>query len=375
VLGTLSGTAYYLLCVWAAIRFLQDAGRKARATPSLPPVSILKPLKGTDPHMYECFRSHCLQEYPEYEIIFGISDPDDPAVESVERLQAEFPERAIQLLVCRRTLGTNSKVSKLAQMLSAAKYDHLIVNDSDILVTSSYIQRAVAPLTDPKVGLVTCLYRGVAAHTLGSRLESVGISTDFSGGVLAARQVEGGVKFGLGSTLAFRRRELEAIGGFEALVDYLADDYELGARIAAMGLRVELADFAVDTFLPPYTLRGFWDHQLRWARSVRGSRRWGYFGLVLTFGVPWAALTLLLARGAAWAWLLLAAGLGARWLMAVLVGRKVLGDRHVIPFLWLVPVRDVVALLVWIAGYAGHKIHWRGDYFYLKDGKLAKSNG
>ena len=375
VLGTLSGIAYYLLCIWSATRFLQDAGRNARATQALPPVSILKPLKGTDPQMYECFRSHCLQDYPEYEIIFGVSDPADPAIELVERLKTEFPGRAIHLLVCPRTLGTNVKVSNLAQMVSDAKCDHLVVNDSDILVTPSYLQRVISPLADPQVGLVTCLYRGVAAGTLGSRLESLGISTDFSGGVLAAQQVEGGVRFGLGSTLAFRRRELEAIGGFEALVDYLADDYQLGARIAALGLRVELADFAVQTFLPPYSLSGFWDHQLRWARSVRDSRRWGYFGLILTFGIPWALLALILSHGATWAWLLLAVTVASRLTMAAVVGRKVLGDRHVIPFLWLIPVRDVLALVVWIASYAGHKIHWRGDYFYLKDGKLAKSSG
>jgi ceramide glucosyltransferase len=374
VLGAVSGAAYYLLCIGSAVKFLH-AGGGARATPFLPPVSILKPLKGTDPQMYECFRSHCLQDYPEYEIIFGVSDPADPAVERVERLKAEFPQRAIQLLVCTRVLGTNVKVSNLAQIMSVAKYDHLIVNDSDILVTPTYLQRAVSALADPQVGLVTCLYRGEPARTLGSRLEALGISTDFSGGVLAAREIEGGVRFGLGSTLAFRRRELEAIGGFESLTDYLADDYQLGARIAAQGLRVELADFAVQTFLPPYSLRGFWEHQLRWARSVRDSRRWGYFGLVLTFGLPWALLALLLARGAAWAWVLLAATLAVRVIMAVVVGRKVLEDRRVIPFLWLIPVRDVVALFVWIASYAGHKIHWRGDHFYLKDGKLAKGSG
>jgi ceramide glucosyltransferase len=375
VLGAVSGSAYYLLCIWSAIRFLRDAGGGARATQFLPPVSILKPLKGTDPQMYECFRSHCLQDYPEYEIIFGVSDPADPAIELVKRLKLEFPQRAIHLLVCSRVLGTNIKVSNLAQMVALAKYDQLIVNDSDILVTPTYVERVIAPLSDPDAGLVTCLYRGLATGTLGSRLESLGISTDFTGGVLAARQVEGGLRFGLGSTLAFRRRDLKAIGGFEALVDYLADDYQLGARLAAQGLRIELADFAVQTFLPPYSLRRFWEHQLRWARSVRDSRRWGYFGLILTFGIPWALLSVVLSRGAPWTWILLAGVLAARLTMAMVVGRKVLEDRDVLPFLWLIPVRDVIALFVWIASYAGHKIHWRGDCFYLKNGRLVKSSG
>ena len=165
----------------------------------------------------------------------------------------------------------------------------------------------MAPLADSQVGLVTCLYRGLPVRTLGSRLESLGISTDFSAGVLAARQLEGGIRFGLGSTLAFRRRDLEAIGGFEAFVDYLADDYEIGRRIAAQGLKVELSDVVVETYLPAYTLRQFVDHQLRWGRTVRDSRRWGYLGLVLTFGIPWAAAGSVAQSWAFWAWALLAA--------------------------------------------------------------------
>ncbi len=193
----------------------QGAGRLTQA---LPPISILKPLKGTDPEIYESFRSHCLQDYPEYEIIFGVSDPNDPAIESVKALQREFPDRRIQLLVSPKILGANVKVSNLAQMLTEARYDHLIVNDSDIRVEPDYLRRVIAPLADSRVGMVTCLYRGVAGATLGSRLEALGISTDFCPSVLAARQLEGGIRFGLGSTLAFRRAELEKIGGFIAFV-------------------------------------------------------------------------------------------------------------------------------------------------------------
>ena len=240
--------------------------------------------------MYESFRSHCLQDYPEYEIIFGVSDPADPALQLVERLKLEFPQRAIRSMVCSENLGSNTKVSNLAQMLRQAKHENILVNDSDIRVPSDYLRRVMAPLADPQVGLVTCLYRGMASPTLGSRLEALGISTDFSAGVLAARQLEGGIRFGLGSTLAFRRRDLEAIGGFEALVDYLADDYEIGRRMAERGLRVTLSDVVVETFLPAYTLRQFVEHQLRWGRTVRDSRRWGYLGLALTFGFPWAVL-------------------------------------------------------------------------------------
>ncbi len=279
-------------------------------------------------------------------------------------------------MVCAKNLGANIKVSNLTQMLVEAKYDRVLVNDSDIRVQLDYLRRVMAPLADPQVGLVTCLYRGVPGRTLGSRLESIGISTDFSAGVLAARTLEGGIHFGLGSTLAFRRSDLAAIGGFEALVDYLADDYEIGRRMAKRGLRVRLSDVVVETYLPAYTLRQFVDHQLRWGRTVRDARGWGYLGLVLTFGVPWALLSgllsLSLSRGILAAWAPLVAVIGLRVAVAMLVGWSVVRDRQLLALLPLLPLRDVAALLVWIASLAGHTVVWRGDSFRLKNGKLAR---
>jgi ceramide glucosyltransferase len=347
--------------------------QERRTAPSFtPPVSILKPLKGTDPEIYESFRSHCLQDYPDYEIIFGVSDPKDSAIPEVERLRHEFPDRAIRLVHCRENLGTNTKVSNLAQMLREARFEHLIVNDSDIRVDPDYLRRVTAGLRDAATGMVTCLYRGLAAPTLGSRLEALGISTDFCAGVLAARQLEGGIRFGLGSTMAFRRSDLAAIGGFETIVDYLADDYELGRRIAAQGKKVELSEVVVETFLPPYSFRAFLGHQLRWARGVRDSRKWGYAGLALTFGLVWSALTLALAKAAPWALVLFGLVLLLRFAVAFVVGKLVLKDRQVVPWLALIPLRDVVALLVWLLSFAGHTVDWRGDSFRLKDGKLAR---
>lgn len=371
--AALGGLAYYLLGLWGAASYLRQRRlASVNAFQTLPPVSILKPLKGVDPEIYESFRSHCLQNYPKYELIFGVSDPEDPAVELVHRLKKEFPDRAIELALCSQKLGTNVKVSNLVQMLSAARFDHLIVNDSDIRVEPDYLTKVIAPLLRPEIGMVTCLYRGVPAPTLGSRLESLGISTDFAGGVLAARWLEKGVRFGLGSTLAFRRADLDRIGGFRALLDYLADDYELGKRIADLGLQVELSPVVVETFLPPYGLRGYFEHQLRWARSVRDSRKWGYVGVLLTFGLPWALLTLVLARGAAWAWILTAIIVSARITLALVVGEKVLQDRYVRPLLPLLLLRDIAAVIVWIASFASDRIAWRGDYFHLRDGKLAR---
>ncbi len=375
VLGTIASIAYFTLCLWSATAFLRgmrkskSVGEGARPTQ---PVSILKPLRGADPEIYQSLRSHCVQDYPEYEIVFGVNAHDDPAVETVERLKKEFPRLAIQLVICDKNLGANTKVSNLAQMLPVARHQNLIVNDSDIRVEQDYLQRVVEPLSDPTVGMVTCLYRGVAAATLGSRLESLGISTDFCAGVLAARQLEGGVRFGLGSTLAFRRRDLQAIGGFEGIVDYLADDYEIGSRMAARGFHICLSDVIVETLLPAYSIREYVGHQLRWARSIRDSRRWGHAGLLLTFGSPWALLALASAQGAAWAWKLLALVLLARIATAFLVGTVVLRDRQVVHYAWLIPLRDIVAPMIWISSLTGHTVAWRGDIFTLKDGKLAR---
>jgi ceramide glucosyltransferase len=369
-LGIVTSLLYYLLCLWSAATFLREREVDARPTPALPPISILKPLKGIDPEIYEGFRSHCLQDYPNYEIIFGVSDPNDRAIASVKKLQHEFPSRRIQLVVASKLLGANVKVSNLAQMLAEAKFDLLIVNDSDIRVEPDYLSRVTAPLADPKVGMVTCLYRGVPGPTLGSRLEALGISTDFSPSVLAARQLEG-IRFGLGSTLAFRRAELEKIGGFLSFVDYLADDYELGKRIATLGLTVKLSKVVVETFLPAYRLRDFLAHQLRWARGVRDARSGGYFGMIFTFGILWALLALAASRGALWACAALAVTLFLRFAVAVAIGRKVLRDRHVMKNLWLVPLRDLVAVGVWIASLAGHTVTWRGETFHLIDGKLS----
>lgn len=361
--------AYYALCLWSAIRFLRHS-RTARVRVNSPAVSILKPLKGTDPEMYECFRSHCLQHDAAYEIIFGVSDAHDPAIELVERLRAEFPQHEIRLVHCSQKLGSNTKVSNLAQMLPHARHEFIIVNDSDIRLPPDYLQRVLAPLSDPHIGLVTCPYRGIANPTLGSRLESLGISTDFIPGVLVARQIEG-VKFGLGSTLAFRRRDLEAIGGFQAFVDHLADDYQIGDRIAALGKTVELSSLVVDSFLPQYTMRGFFDHQLRWARTLKSARFGGYIGLVITFGLPWALLALILARGATWAWILLALTAAMRLAVAVYVSKKVLRDPQTHLLKWLL-LRDIFALFVWLASFVGHTVKWRGATYTLKQGKLAR---
>ena len=368
-IAALAAIGYYLLCLYAIRDFQGAKGEPASFSPG---VSILKPLRGTDPGMYEAFRSHCLQDYPEYELIFGVSDPADPAAELVKRLQSEFPDRAIKLVICPVLLGTNGKVSSLAHQVKEARYDYLIVNDSDIKVPPDYLRRVLAPFADPQVGMVTCLYRGIPGRTLGSHLEAIGIDTDFSASVLAARVVQG-VKFGLGSTLAFRRSDLGQIGGFESLVDYLADDYQLGARIAALGRQVVVSDLVVDHHLPDYSLPEFFHHQTRWARAIRDSRKLDYIGLAVTFGVPWALLTVGFAKARMWSLVVLALTLILRYAMAAMMTAQVLRQRLSFLDYLLIPVRDIAALFVWIASFAGHTIHWRGLKFTLKNGKLYPS--
>jgi ceramide glucosyltransferase len=395
-IGTVGSLFFYSLSAIGMGCFLRERRTRLKQTSlpesQLPPVTMLKPLKGIDPEIWESFCSHCEQRYPSFQLIFGVSDPADPAIDLVRKLQAKYPKLAIELIVCNRTLGANIKVSNLAQMLPLAHHELLLVNDSDIRVAPDYLRNVVAPFTDPSVGLVTCLYRGVPGPTLGSRLEALSISTDFVPGVLSARFLERGLHFGLGSTLAFRRSDLIAIGGFEVLLDCLADDYELGRRIASMGRKVELSAAVVSTFLPAYTLGQFLRHQLRWSRTIRDARRWGYAGLLFTFGLPWALVTLLAARGAAWAWALLAITFVARFAVAFVAAEMVLNsmldstlhrtlnDRRtfrseMLSTLFLLPLRDlIIAPFVWAASFMGNRIHWRGDVFDLKDGRLTRTS-
>jgi ceramide glucosyltransferase len=373
---TLCGLAYLLLALWSA----RDFGRHWRpqtAVSFTPDVSILKPVKGMDPSMYAGFVSHCHQQYAgNFEIVFGVSSLDDPAAGEVERLRQEFPDRAIRLVECSERLGTSGKVSNLVQMLREARYSYVVINDSDICVSPLYLARVMAPFADTRVGMVTAPYLGrcvPASHgiTLWSKLEALGISTDFMPGVLTARKLEGGLHFGLGSTLAMQRSALEQAGGIEPLVEFLADDYELGRRIAAAGFRVELCAEIVETTVPAYDVRGFWDHQLRWARSTRDSRKLGYIGLGITYALPWAMVNCIATGFQLWSFTLLSVVLLARVAVALVVGVGILRDPQVLRDLWLLPFRDLWGLIFWIWSFAGDTVVWRGERFRLQNGRIA----
>jgi ceramide glucosyltransferase len=392
---TVAGMGYFVAALVAARVFLLK--RRAPLPQFAPGVSILKSLKGLDLGMLDAFRSHCRQDYTgPYELLFGVSALDDPAIAAVVSLQSEFPDRPIRLIECPQRLGTNGKVSTLFQLLSHAQHDFILINDSDITVSPRYLQRvmgcfgagkrelvepgAIPPLRQEEVarmghgalgvGLVTALYRGRAHDTLASRLEALGIATDFQPSVLLARWIEGGLRYGLGSTLCVSRESLQSIGGLGPLVDHLADDYELGERIFKAGYAVALSGEVVETSVPSYIWQGFFDHQLRWYRTVRDARPWGYAGLVFTCGLGWALLNLLASGLSPLSLWLLALSFFLRLSLAMTVGAEVLGDRQVLPGLWLIPVRDVVAMGLWVAGFAGNTIVWRGERFAVKHGKL-----
>lgn len=381
---TLCGVAYSVLALWGerAFRRAGVGASEARPGEPVPGVSILKPLRGVDPRMYAGFASHCQQSYPgPFELLFGVSSLEDAAVAEVARLRVEYPQIPIRLIECTERLGPNGKVSSLWQMLREAKHEHIVVNDSDILVSPEYLSRVMAGFAPRQaedrnsggrsaVGLVTVPYVGRAERTLPSRLEALGISTDFIPGVLAARALEGGLRFGLGSTLATTKTALASIGGFESLVDQLADDYEIGARLYRAGYRVELVPEIVATTVPAYSFRGFVDHQMRWSRSTRDSRRAGYLGLAFTYVLPWAMLTVVASGFALWSLSLFSLALLARVSVALTVGVGLLRDGQVLRDLWLLPLRDAFGLFFWAWSYASDVVVWRGERFRLRRGTL-----
>jgi ceramide glucosyltransferase len=353
-LFVLCGIVYNLLAIAGALRF-----RRRKTVPNYQPaVSILKPVRGRDPRFYEAIRSHAMQEYGEFEILFGVADSDDPALEDIGRLKAEFPTRNIQVFQTPND-APNRKVGSLEILSARARYDVLLVNDGDILVDTDYLARVVSLLEDETIGLATCLYRGKGLSR-ASRAEALGIATEFAPSVLVARLLSS-TGFALGSTMAFRKRELEAIGGFASIRNYLADDYQLGARISESGKRVALTDTVVESSLGAGTWSEVWKHQLRWSRTIRISRPAGYLGYGITQATFWCAVAALTG----YPWLALA-GVTVR-LFAAIAGLRALRVRQPISFVSVL-LRDLFGFAVWCGGLAGNTVEWRGERFRLLRG-------
>lgn len=366
----LAPLAYYLLAIFSGFRFFRAARRESGANLNFtPPISILKPIRGLDRETYENFASFCAQDYPDFEILFAVSDSSDPAIPEIERVIRDFPSQPIRLLIGSEPLGVSDKVNKLARMAREAEHEILLVSDSDVRVDPDFLGAVVAPFRDANVGGVTCLYRGLAEECFAATLEALGNSADFAPGVLLAR-LFGEIDFMLGAVMVTTKAHLAAIGGFESLADYFCDDFELGNRIAATGKRVVLSGAAVSVVYPREKLTEAFRHQLRWNLSIRYSRPWGHFGLIFSQGLPWAILAAVLAPSAAIAGVYLAAYLVLRCAMGLVVGAWGMKDEAVRRYWRLLPLRDLFAFTVWIASFFPQRIHWRDREFYVREKRL-----
>src|SRR3984957_12196270 len=362
---------YYIAAIVAAGRFFRR--RNAVAAPGspdfTPPVSILKPVYGLDREAYENFASFCRQDYPEFEVLFCISDEGDPARAAIEQVIRDFPERAIRLLVGSEPLGASDKVNKLCRMAREARHEIVIVTDSDVRGEPGFLRAIAGAFRDPEVGGVTCLYRGLTDGSFAASLEAMGNSTDFAAGVLV-NWLGGKIDFMLGAIMATTKKNLAEIGGFESLVDYFCDDFELGNRISKKGRRIELSTFPVSIVYPRETLsEAFW-HQVRWNLSIRYSRPAGHLGLIFTQGLPWTILAVLIAPSATIALAYVAAYVVLRSEMARNVGAWGMQDRALRAKLVLLPVRDAFAFVVWLASFFPQRIRWRDKEFYVRDRRL-----
>ncbi|MCS7079344.1 MAG: bacteriohopanetetrol glucosamine biosynthesis glycosyltransferase HpnI [Chloracidobacterium sp.] len=364
--------AYQLVVLAGTIWFRRLTCRERRASGIVftPPVSLLKPIRGADADTEACLESFFRQDYPHYEIVFALHDPSDPAVPIIERLKQTHPTTPVTCVFRPPPLGVNPKVVNLANALEAARHDTLILSDADIRVPRDYMRTVVRPLQNPQVGVVTCLYRGVNAGGLPSRLECLGVSTDFIGGVLAARITEG-LSFAFGATIATRKSVIAAFGGLARLADHLGDDYLLGNLAHRAGYEVRLSSCVVETVVPRMTWREFLSHQLRWARTIRTARFGGYVGLAVTHTFALGMLLVAAFPTITLAWALALIGLALRFLTAWQTAR-LLGDQATIRNLGWLPLRDLLHLAVWIGGLWGRTVTWHGQIYRLADdGKLS----
>jgi len=364
---------YYALAILVAVQFFRK--QRARPLPEYaPPVSLLKPVRGVDFGSYENFASFCQQDYPEYEILFAVNDDQDPAVPLIQRIVEEFQDRRIRLLVGAEHLGANRKVNKLARLAREARHAVLVLTDGDVRVGPMYLREVVAPLADRKIGAVTSFYRAIAEKSLWTELEAVGASSDFFAGVLMAGWMEG-IHFALGASIATTKEWLGEIGGFEAFADALADDYEVGRRIAKAGGEVVLSHEAVWTIYPAQTLGSFWDHQVRWARTVRLCRPLSYVGLLFTQGLPWALLVAIVAPAKWIAGVYIVAYLILRFAMAWTVGIWGVRDEVLRRKVWLVPLRDAIHFAVWLASFGSNRIRWCNVEYMIRKGRMMPIRG
>ncbi|HKW32210.1 MAG TPA: bacteriohopanetetrol glucosamine biosynthesis glycosyltransferase HpnI [Candidatus Acidoferrum sp.] len=359
---------YYILTTLAAFRFFRRNQPPSRVDYT-PPASLLKPVRGVDFGSYENFASFCKQDYPDYEILFAVNDDNDPALPVIRQIMAAFPQVRIRLFTSAEELGANRKVNKLAMLEREAQHDVLVLTDGDVRVDPGYLREVVAPLREKRIGAVTSFYGAIAQDNFGAKLEAIGAASDFFAGVLMARWKEG-IRFALGASIATTKEWVRKMGGFESIADTLADDYELGLRIANAGGEIVLSPEPVWTMYPAQTFHGFWDHQLRWARTVRLCRPLSYLGLLFTQGLPWTLLAVLFAPTA---WIAVAYVVGylvLRFAMAWTVGVWGVKDQVLWRNLWLVPIRDAIYFVVWLASFGSNRIRWGSVEYAIQKGRM-----
>jgi ceramide glucosyltransferase len=364
---------YYLISIYSSWGFFRSARRrKVKKDPAgdfTPPISNLKPIRGLDPDSYENFASLCRQDYPEYELLFCVGRHDDPSVPIIEKLARDFPERPIRLIFGSGRDGVNDKVAKLARLASEARHEVLVINDSDVRVKPDYFRTLVAPLRDPAVGAVTCLYVSTGEKTFAENLHMIGMLSDFFPSILVARQLDG-VKFALGTTIATTRSNLARFGGYESLENRPADDLLVGRLIAEQGQEVELLPYAVETVSDYASMRELLHKRLRWIVVMRHMRPAGHFGLIFTLGLPWALAAVAVHPSVAVAVAYVGGYAALRALMTLLVGAWGLSRRNLFAKLLLIPVWDLLAFVLWIASFTRSSIRWRDGHYQIRNGEL-----
>jgi ceramide glucosyltransferase len=360
-----------LVCAWLFARWRRsELARPLPDDAALPGVTLLKPLHGAVPDTYENLANACRLDYPRLQIVFGVADPSDPAVAIVKRLVREFPDVDIDLVVSDRRIGTNAKVSNLQNMLERARHDVLVIADADIRADAGYLRRVVPYLDEPNAGLVTCAYRAAFGDTLAHEIEALFINTDFAPMVTVARKWER-QSYAFGATICIRRSVLDELGGFPAIADHLADDYQLGNMAVARGYVSVLAPAVVETVLDLDRLKEVFDHQLRWARTYRICRPGSYFASVLTHTTLWATVHLVATGLSTFGWQVLAAAAGTRMLVGGLIATRVFGVTHLWRRIWLVPFKDLFISTIFVLAYLGSTVRWSGTRFEVqRDGRM-----
>ena len=359
-----------MLAIYSTLKFFggppQGFGQKSSFTP---PISNLKPVRGLDPEAYENFASFCRQDYPEYELLFCVHDENDGAIPVLEQLMRDFPTCKIRILYGSGRTAINDKVSKLVRLASEAQHEVLVINDSDVRVKPDYFKTVVAPLQDPKVGGVTCMYVSVRDVTMTQKLQSIGMISDFFPGVMVAWLLDG-VKFAFGQTIVTTRTLLRGFGGFEALESRPADDLLTGRLIAEQGVRVEMLPYTVETVADYSSMSGLLIKRLRWMTVMRHMRPWGHLGLIFTHGLAWVLLAVAVHPTREVAVFYLGTYLALRLVMTILVGKWGLHEKGLWQKLPLLVAWDFTAFFIWLASFVRRSIRWRGVNYLVRAGML-----